>query len=140
MTIPILPTGNNNRRYNSCIQAGFTLIEILLAVSILAFGLSKIFTVLLETSSSLMHIKNRQTANLILDAAVWDIKEFLAEHPDVVSHSEQESSGENPRFELEVDLERFSVAQDIYRLNMSISWTEGRRDIDLKRSVYIKSI
>lgn len=57
-------------------KAGYTLLEILLTVLVVSFGITVIFPLLLKTSSYLHDLQSRQDAGILLNNLLVDAREY----------------------------------------------------------------
>jgi prepilin-type N-terminal cleavage/methylation domain-containing protein len=118
--------------------AGFTLIEILVAVAILSIGISQIFIVMLRLASVGRHIDNRTNARIILTQELSDTRAILESGSGQQDLVYGKTCGSNPEFNLSVRAHEIVNPARIYSVDMRLSWSEGPRDISIKRFLYIK--
>jgi prepilin-type N-terminal cleavage/methylation domain-containing protein len=61
-------------------HCGFTLIEVILSIMILALGIVSVQRVFMGSLSALSVVENWSEAERLLDAEIWDLKREVLEH------------------------------------------------------------
>jgi prepilin-type N-terminal cleavage/methylation domain-containing protein len=117
--------------------SGFTLIEVLLAVSILSVGISQIFTILLRSASVVRHLDNRAVAGLLLEQELQNARDTLKAQKNDTDILYAKSMGYNPEFRVSVNLYELFSGRPLYNASMSIEWNEGDRPIKMQRVLYV---
>ncbi len=131
MTKAISATGN--------FRAGHTIIEVLVAITILSFGILMIFNVFFDSVSAVKHLNNRIEARFILDEAESGLKKSLRADYILKDHTERKSIGENPRFDLILKIRKEDKFHSLYKMESTISWQEGNKTISLNREYFGRS-
>ncbi len=123
------PTGNK------CVQSGFTLIEILITVSIIS--LATVFIV----QSNLINLAAFGRYENRLDVQQWSLEKIAetkktileSEAPETGSSSGSLSGKSRPyEWKLEVNKEQTKFG-NVYFVNLRVSWLEGSREAILER-------
>jgi prepilin-type N-terminal cleavage/methylation domain-containing protein len=118
-------------------QAGFTLIEVMVSVAILAFGITAIYEAILTS----LNIFGSYTK--YLNTQAW-INEQIWEAQDRVNHSRIVIVGENKGVirlnnkdhEWTMQIDPLDMDAGLYALNIRLAWQEGGRTITLSRGAY----
>jgi len=119
-------------------RKGFTLIEVLAALSILAFGLSYISTSFLKTISSRQYIKHRIEALSFIDEVVWNSQSVINQKNILGGYTLKKVRGKHPVFELELSLDRVPGYKQLYRVSAQVSWRESMAEKKFKSVVYLR--
>lgn len=110
-------------------REGFTLFEILLAVSILSIGVIAISQCFMNSASALRYISNRTRADLIISDRVWEMKDYINRNTVSADYTNQKSEGSNPTFNTVVRMKRSGDPSRVYALQVTVSWSEGRKNV-----------
>jgi prepilin-type N-terminal cleavage/methylation domain-containing protein len=122
-------TGNNKK--------GFTLIEVLVTTAVLAFGIVSIFQALFIVMSAFSYISHYLNVVPVADEKIWQVQDSLQRMGSKASFDPQgafDAGGKTYDWSLSVRLS--DPASNLYRIDLSTVWKEGRRDYTLERSAY----
>jgi len=119
---------------------GFTLLEVLLTVSILVFGVSQIFLIFFESGTAVRHIGNRLTADLMMENEAWEVREFIDDETLTGDYAYGKLREGIPEFSMAVKLSKLKGFDRLFKLEMRTAWAEGRRKVALTRVRYVKGM
>lgn len=119
-------------------SAGFTFLELMVSVAILAFGIVAIYEALLTSLNVFASYSYYLDTRLWLNEEAWNVQ-------DRVNHSDIVVTGENhgqvyrhdKKFDWMMTLEPLDVEEGLYALEARLSWAEGPRTITLSRGGYV---
>ena len=128
----ILRIGNKKK------SSGFTLIEVMVAVSILAFS-----TLLIQNTNLLsmdvynhyLHLLNIQNW---AEEKVWEAKEAILS-AEIPSSAMGQTSGQiergNDNYQWTLDAKE-GDSEEVFNIDLEIKWKEGNKDVSLSRLSY----
>jgi prepilin-type N-terminal cleavage/methylation domain-containing protein len=120
-------------------KRGFTLVEVMVATAILSLGLVMIYQAFLISLDSFGYSLNHLQAQLWLDEMAWQIQDNFRRYE---FFSPARTSGEfiagNKDFSWKIDYEPIQ-SEELYSINLSTSWQQGSRMINLSRAVYVSN-
>ena len=119
---------------------GFTLLEILLTVSILVFGVTQIFLIFTESGSAVRHIGNRLTAGLMMENEAWEVRELIDDETLMGDRVYGKVRDGIPEIKMAVKLSKLKGFDRLFKLETKTAWAEGRRNVALTRVRYVKGI
>ncbi len=115
---------------------GFALLEVLMAVAILACGAGFLFRSFFITASAQRYAINRVVADGIMTEELWRAKSLIG-HGEIADGFLQKGvSGTNPTFYYETRYTRLPAFAALYSIAFTIEWAEGQRAVRLKDSIY----
>lgn len=117
--------------------AGLTLIELLVAASILSIGTLFVHQGLLSAASVLNHSSNVLAAERFATEAFWKLRMdlFYAEEPGELNNSG--SFVENAReYRWTLSPQMVGGAKDCYGMELKLEWNEGNRPVLYTKTVY----
>ena len=146
----LIPPSLETVRENSL--AGFTLVEIMVAVSILSLGIVLVVRSFLNVASVLDTNQNRILAMQLLEARMVELELKAREEPGIEPQSKQEEAQVGLReavYKLEItplDIEELLVKQEegkeeegINEVKLGVSWQEGSINKDVLLVTYLKN-
>ena len=117
-------------------KTGFTLIEVMMAVAVLSFGIVVLFQSFFICVDSVQYASNRLKAQLWLDAKMW-------EEADVIMRTNATALGETSGT-FSLDGREFSwvksaqaVDTDLFGLTIDLSWKEAGKQRLLAYSTFL---
>jgi prepilin-type N-terminal cleavage/methylation domain-containing protein len=115
---------------------GFTLIEVLLAVSFLALGTLMIQEGFLRCATLYGRYANTMRASVWTNEILWEAREaaLFTEVPPASSEGEFEAEGVPFRWRLASSV--VTGAKDLYSIKLTVEWNEGSRPQSLVREIY----
>lgn len=115
-----------------------------MAVVILSIGLVAIYKAFFLSLDYSNHLTLRLNANVLLDEKISYIEYLFKEYQQLPLGNTQELErvvihNKQVDFIYEIDFTSVDGLNNIFQLDISLSWAEGERKIRLSRSVYIFS-
>lgn len=107
---------------------GFTLFEVLLAVTVFALGATVIFPVFLKSTDMISIMKHRSEAGLFLENWIAETQQGLktGKAAEGGSRGRWQSGGQT--YEYNFDVRRVAKGSSLYRLEMIIEWRDFRQN------------
>lgn len=116
---------------------GFTLVEIMVAVAILAFGLVPIFGALFISLDTFSLYSNSLNAQIWIDERIWEIKDELMRSETLHTGGtvgRMQGSPKDLDWKMSIDLIDAEIG--LYRLHLTLFWQEGERRTEVPRVAY----
>ena len=126
-------------RYALC-DEGFTLLEVLVSVSILSCSLIFIFHIFFGVAYGLDHLNNRFDAGLLLEEEIWEAKNILRKDVYEEVYEKNVSCGDDGRYNISIKMTKRPDFDDLYTLAAGIAWTERDKKIVFKRESYERPV
>jgi prepilin-type N-terminal cleavage/methylation domain-containing protein len=120
-------------------KAGFTLVELMIAVSILTIGVVMVLRSFLNSAGVLDSLSNRLDAIAIIEDKIDELQEKVLEESGLEASSATEDlTVGNRNAILHSDVGTSSV-EGINEVRLSLSWQEGNKSKDETLVVYLPS-
>ncbi|MBF0493825.1 MAG: type II secretion system protein [Candidatus Omnitrophica bacterium] len=119
---------------------GFTFIEVLIAISILSFGILFVFRAFFTSVSGIRYINEKITASMILNEAEWNARKLLYQNFFVGSYNESKAAEDNEKYNVDISLNKKPDCETLYDLNSAVKWESGSRSFSFKREIYIRKL
>ncbi len=116
------------------------LLEILVAMAVLAFGITSIFRILFGSMAALKHLENRFQAQLKIEEKIWDIKRTLKTKDISNEFLSNVVEGHNPEIDFKLRVKKIRDFPDLYSLDITASWNEERKEVSISKQLYIKRL
>jgi prepilin-type N-terminal cleavage/methylation domain-containing protein len=123
---------------------GFTFLEVMVTVAILAIGLVMIYKAFLLSLDHQNYLIHRLYANVLMDQKIGETRFFLQEKGAVALEKEKKEKVEhvviNNRdipFTIARFFQKVPGIENFLQMDIGISWFEHGRPIHLTRSLYI---
>ncbi|MFH1900794.1 MAG: prepilin-type N-terminal cleavage/methylation domain-containing protein [Candidatus Omnitrophota bacterium] len=117
---------------------GFTLVEVMLAVVVLSLGtgfLYKTFFTLLDAHG---FCRNHLEANLFALDKLWEAQQKLWEEKVLpLGSTTGEHKGRAKVFNWKLSIAPLSELEDIYKVNLNLSWQEPQREVSFEKTTYV---
>ena len=115
------------------------MLEVLVSVSILSFGIVYIFHTFFTSASILRHLDNRVAAGFIMEEKIWNAKKMFYRSESVYNSTDHQMVGENPEFDVVVKLKRKSGFAGLCEIESKAYWTEGRKNVTVGRDMFVRN-
>lgn len=116
--------------------SGFTLVEVLMAVSFLALGTLMIQEGFLRSAALYGRYANTMRASVRTDAILWEAREAVLFSEGVPAPAAGEFDSRGVPFRWRLSADPLAGAKDLYSLKVVVEWSEGARTQSLVREVY----
>lgn len=118
---------------------GFTLVEVMVAAAILSFGLVMIHQAFFVSLDTYNYYLNNLYAQLWLDEKAWQLQDEFRQYEyfNPVPTSGEFAVG-NKNFDWNMDYGSI-VSEELYRVNLRISWKQGSRQVNILRTAYVSN-
>ncbi len=124
-------------------DGGYTFVEVLLAVVIFSLGMVGIFRTLIVSMDRMSLLTTRLYANLILENQITNVERTLRNFntiPFELNPKEVIDTGSGQvEFDKKSVIEQLPELNDILSIDLTLSWTEKGRLIQLTKSAYISN-
>jgi len=140
----ILTIGNSGTPNAKGIRKeGFTLIEILVTMTILSVGIVAIFKTYLISLDQINHLTYRLYATTILDNRISTTERMLRAFqalPIDLQHTEKVDLGHKTvNFEQELNISKVEDFLNVFEIDVTLKWMENDHQKQLSRSGYISN-
>ncbi len=118
---------------------GFTLLEVLVATAILSFGLTLIYQSFFISLDSSDYYLNHLRVQLYLTEKIWQLEDKFR-RDDIFNPTETEGTfmvGDRD-FSWNMDYNQIET-EELYKVNLNISWQQGSRRIHMSRVFYVSN-
>jgi len=120
---------------------GFSLVELMIAVSILSVGIVAVLTSFLNSASLLDSLHNRLAAINFLEGKISDLRQKAIEEDGIEPDSSQEEIAlGNRRAEFKLEIQPLDVEElkdYINEAKFSLSWQEGNKNKEESLVTYL---
>ncbi|MFH1791783.1 MAG: prepilin-type N-terminal cleavage/methylation domain-containing protein [Candidatus Omnitrophota bacterium] len=117
---------------------GLTMIEVLVALSVVTIGLVVVLQVFLKSLSTLKYVNNRLKSVFIVEDAERRLQDVLNRKAAARQYYNEETIGSDPAFTVKTTLKKIGQYGDLYNAEIDVTWREGARGITVRRSMYIE--
>jgi prepilin-type N-terminal cleavage/methylation domain-containing protein len=114
-------------------MTGFTLLEVLIAVTILSVSLAQIFAIMLNSVVVIKHLDNRINARFLLAEESWNFRNPTNTKKDQISLPYEKNIGADPVYNISVSEMGNENYSGLKGISIRISWREGIRTVSLYR-------
>ncbi len=115
---------------------GFTLVEVLMAVAMLALGTLLIQEGFLRSAYLYGRYANTMRASVWVNERLWQAREAVLFSEDPPAPDGGEFTSEGVPFRWALGVEALPLAKDLYALKLTVDWSEGGRPLSLVREIY----
>ena len=116
-------------------QKAFTLVEVLVAGAILAFGVVAIYDALFTSLDAFSYYSNYLEVQNWMEEKIWRAQEDLLRRGDLRAEQTDGTFRQGGRkFVWNMTVE--PLHEDLFVLDLELSWDQGRRTIRVQRAAY----
>lgn len=127
--------GHKQKRLSS---KGFTLVELIVTVAILAFGIVAVYEALFISVDAFGFYAHYLDTQDWIDEKIWDVQRELTESQTLKAES---TSGQIVRghktFDWVMAVSLLDDQQGLYQVDITLSWEEGGRRKKISRETYL---
>ena len=129
--------GTSIRRSWSC--KGFTLIEVILSIMILALGIVSVQRVFLRSLSFLTVIENYGQAERLLEEKIWDLGNEVRSQGSKFRKEHDSGSllGSDRVFQYDMNLHEIGPDGNLMEVDAVVSWDRRGMNRSIKRTFYL---
>jgi prepilin-type N-terminal cleavage/methylation domain-containing protein len=132
----MLKTGNKKRKAAS---RGFTLIEVMVAVAVLSFGLVMVYQAFFVVLNSFNYSADYLAIVSWMDEKIWQAQDSIMRTGALETDSTQgEFVARNKKFEWSISSSVLGGSGDLSVVNLQVNWKEAKREVGVTRSCYAK--
>jgi prepilin-type N-terminal cleavage/methylation domain-containing protein len=121
--------------------AGFTFIEIMITLVILSTGITVIFRVFFYSLDQMQAMTHRLYANVLIENRLSEIERVLKVYNalpfDVNKKVDAQLGQDQVTAEERISFRAFDEFPDLFEVNISLNWKEGKRDMKLTKTAYL---
>ena len=130
-------TAKRHRR-TIALNRGFTLIEVMMSVAILAFGIVSIYEALFVSVDTYSYYTHYLSTQDWISEKIWKVQEELMITQELKS---EQTSGQIVRnhktFDWVMAVSQLDEAQGLYKVNVTLFWNEGEKQVSISREAYL---
>ncbi len=117
-------------------KEGFTLVEVMVAVVVLAVGLIIIYEAFLTSIDTINLFYNRLNAQLFISEKIGQMQDNLDQPQSSFLFSVRSGTIKyaNRNFDWQINLKLEDVAQELYQIEALINWKDGQSSRTIKRT------
>ncbi len=129
--------GNKKQALNS--KRGFTLIEVMVAVAVLSFGLVMIYQAFFMVFNSFNYSVDYLEAVFWMDEKIWESQDRIRRVGALENNQEQgEFTARSKNFYWSLSSQVLDPVANLSAVNLEVTWKEGGKDIRFSRVGYAK--
>jgi prepilin-type N-terminal cleavage/methylation domain-containing protein len=119
---------------------GFTLIETLVAVSVLSLGLVMLYEAFFSCLNAFSYSQRRLDVQQWMDEKLWELEDELIRRGALVmvEHAGRFTKNNNHFFwQMSIDLLDSASEANLYRLDLNVYWRQAQKNIRLSQAAYV---
>lgn len=124
---------------------GVSFFEVMVTVAIISFGFSMIYKAFFISLDYVDHLTHRLQVITLLENKIREVEEHFKEDPETaLTQYENEEEpvkfyNKEVLFKYIFNIQKVDDLSNLYLLDLTVSWLEGRRNVSLSRAAYIFS-
>jgi len=121
---------------------GFTLVEIMVTVAVLSFGIVMLYQAFFTCLNAFGYSLRRLDAQRWMDEKIWEMEDELIRSGTLMTGEHAGSFiDKNKNFGWKMSINLIGEAQDVYlyRLTLNVCWKEAQRDVSLPQVAYVQN-
>jgi prepilin-type N-terminal cleavage/methylation domain-containing protein len=130
-----------NLRRKKTHRAGLTFIEVMVAVAVIAAGITAIYRSYILAIERMGYLNRRLYATMLLDDRLMRVERFLRVYKALPMNNDLRervyADGEQPEFAEYIQFHEIEGLPEIFQVDLRINWKENQRDVIMRRSAYI---
>ncbi len=120
-------------------KKGFTLIEVMVAVAVLSFGLVMVYQAFFIVLDSYNYSADYLEIAPWIDEKIWHSQDIIMRMAGLENNPRQgEFFARNKKFSWSLDFRVLDPISNLSEVNLEVAWKEGRRNVKISRSGYAK--
>ncbi len=139
--VPFLKTATSLHKKN---RRAFTFVEVMVTLTILSAGIIVIFKSLFYSLDQIHAMSSRLYADMLLESRSGEVERLLRVYnalPLELNRAQTIDTGNKKiDFKEQMSFEDVEGLIDVFRMDLSVSWKEGSRDMKLSRSSYLLDV
>ena len=117
-------------------KQGFTLIEVMVATAVLAFSLVLIYQAFFISLDSYNYCSNFLDVVSWADEKIWQSQDSIGRLGSIAGQAEGSFESKSRKFDWRIDEDIAGQNTTLHKINLVLSWKEGKRDMQLSRTAY----
>lgn len=118
-------------------QKGFTLIEVMISVAVLTFGVVAVYEAMLTSLDTFSLYANTLNTQSWLDEEMWEFQDRLNQSAILLIGENSADVVRNGRhFQGHVTVDPLDWDANLYKIKAQIVWQEGSRSVEVSRDTY----
>jgi prepilin-type N-terminal cleavage/methylation domain-containing protein len=115
---------------------GFTLIEVMVASAILAFGTVFIYEALFKCLDAYNYYECYLNVLPWMDEKIWQVQDELSNSGNFSEETSGEFVNKNRKFLWDLSIAGSGQESGLFKIDLKTSWQSGRKRLSLSRSAY----
>ncbi len=125
----------------SSTNKGFTLIEVMVALTIVSVGLVSIYSSFINISDTLARMDNYNRSVLIALEKMWEVEEALMQSDEFkIDTFSGELKDNNRYFKWEFTENAVENYKNLREITINLDWKQGKRKGNMKAGTYFKAL
>jgi prepilin-type N-terminal cleavage/methylation domain-containing protein len=116
---------------------GFTLLEVMVATAVLSLGIVFIYQAFFISLNSFEYYNNYLKVSSWLNEKIWEAQDNLFRLGSLAQiYSSGSLKVDNNNFVWNLSYGLIDEAENLYQIDLALSWQEGKRRVNLTRNAY----
>jgi len=131
---------NRTSKRTGLSKRGFTLVEIMVTVAILAFGIVSIYEAFFISIDTYGYYRHYLSTQDWISEKIWEVQKDLIDNQEIISN---ETYGQivrdHKKFDWVMTVTLLDETEGLYRVKVKLSWHEGDKLVSTAREAYLLS-